>query len=98
MKPDPCGKPKHVGADLSRPRTIADAIRARLADAVDALSEIDALVEADADRLPPLLLARALIRLARIGRRLAQLRQSLANALDDGRQAVATGSTRQNTT
>jgi hypothetical protein len=51
MKPDLCRMPKHAaaGANLSRPRTIADANQARLADAVDVLSEIDALV---APRLP----------------------------------------------
>jgi hypothetical protein len=57
------------------PRTIADAIQARLADALDALSEIDAMVEADAGRLPPLLLARALVRLDTVAGPLARLRK-----------------------
>jgi hypothetical protein len=58
-----------------------DALRARLADAVDVLADLDALVEHGAGRLPPLLLGRALVRLDGIAVRLARLRQALAATL-----------------
>ncbi len=66
------------------------AIRARLADAVELLSDLDALMErADAGRLPPILQARTMVRLAAITARLARMRQGVRDALDDG-QGVST--------
>jgi hypothetical protein len=59
---------------------VKEAIRARLADAVETLSDIDALVEGAADRLPPLLLARALVEADTLAAQLARLRQTLADA------------------
>lgn len=61
---------------------MSDAVRGRLADAVEALAEIDALVEHGGDRLPPLLLARAMVELDALAARLSGLRQSLAGAMD----------------
>jgi len=57
-----------------------DALRERIADAVDLLSELDALAEASAGRMPPLLLARALVQVNGIAAGLARLRQTLAYA------------------
>jgi hypothetical protein len=57
-----------------------EAARSWLADAVDTLTEIDALLERGA-ALPPLLLARALVRIEGIAVRLARLRLALAGAL-----------------
>jgi hypothetical protein len=73
-----------------------DAIRATLANSVNMTSDLDARLERGADRLPPLLLARALVRLDGIAGRLARLRQAVAGALDDrgtgsGRKDVAAG-------
>jgi hypothetical protein len=62
---------------------VKDALRARLADAVDVLADLDALVEHGADGMPPLLLARVLIRLDDIAVRLVRLRQALTATLAD---------------
>jgi hypothetical protein len=59
---------------------VKEALRARLADVVDALSEIDALVEGDADRPPPLVMARVLVEAGTLTAQLARLRQALADA------------------
>jgi hypothetical protein len=65
---------------------------------VDCLSDLDAMMERGVDRLPPLLLAKALVRLDGIGRGLARIRQAMANVLDDDRRAVPPGRTRQDAT
>jgi hypothetical protein len=56
------------------------AIRARLADAVDSLSDLDALVEHTAVRLSVLTLARTLGEVDHIASRLERLRQALDRA------------------
>jgi hypothetical protein len=55
-------------------------------------------MECGADRLPPLLLAKTLVRVDGIGRRLAQIRLGVANALDDGERIGRAGKARQDAT
>ncbi len=60
-----------------------DAIRARLADAVDTLSDLDALIENRAGSLVPILLAWAMVEFDAIAAGLARLRQRLADSTAD---------------
>jgi hypothetical protein len=70
---------------------VKDAIRARLADAVDTLSDLDTLIEQRAGRLAPILLARAMVEIDAAAAGLARLRQRLTNAIADLRPARAPG-------
>jgi hypothetical protein len=62
-----------------------DAIRTKAADAVDLLTDLDAVLEHRGDRLPPLVAARLLVRLDGIGRHLKRLRRAVADALGEQR-------------
>jgi hypothetical protein len=57
-----------------------DSLRARIGDAVAVLSDLASLAEHHGDRLPPILLARALVQIDCLAARLARLRQALADA------------------
>ncbi len=59
-----------------------DAVRGRLADAVDLLAELDSLAEAAGGRLPAPLLVQALAELDAVAAQLVRLHQGLAGALD----------------
>jgi hypothetical protein len=59
-----------------------DAIRAKAADAVDVLTDLDAMLEHRGDRLPPLIAARLLVQLDGIGRRLKRLHRAATDAAE----------------
>jgi len=69
---------------------VKDAIRARLADAADALSDLDALIENRAGSLAPILLAWAMVEVDAAATGLARLRQRLADGTAD--PAIVSGS------